>query len=84
MNPYHFKGQSRILEAPHSYDHKAHGECGGLPVRFVDGGCLSVWKPSANELATLNADGGVVLFVLGLQPVTSMGVCEAEQILVEA
>lgn len=84
MTPMHFVGQSRVLEAPPGYDHEANGECGGLPVMFTNGGCASVWKPSPEELAQLNAGGGIVIWLMGGQPVMSVGACAKESLLVEA
>ena len=85
MTPYHFTGQERVLEAPPGYDHEARGECGGLPVLFTeDGGVVSVWKPTPEELATLNRGGGVVLHVIGGQPPVALGVTGPEQLLVPA
>lgn len=42
---------------------------------------ISIWKPSAEELAVLNAGGGVELIVLGTtHPVVSLGVAPAEEL----
>lgn len=82
MIPHHFAGQDRVLEAPAGYDHENQGECGALPVAFVDGGCLSVWKPTPEELAMLNAGGGVTLWVSGPQPIVAMGTTPAASLIV--
>lgn len=84
MMPHHFIGQHRVLEAPKGYDHKAQGECIGLPVRFDAGTVISVWKPSEEDLARLNAGGGIVLGVLGGQPPVWLETCEASVLLVAA
>lgn len=84
MTPQHFVGQDRVLEAPADYDHAALGECGGLPVRVVSGGCMSVWKPTPEELDFLANGGGVVIWVMGLQPVMSVGACGKSALLVPA
>ncbi|MDX2277756.1 MAG: hypothetical protein NW206_20075 [Hyphomonadaceae bacterium] len=81
MTPWHFVGQERVLEAPSQWDHKTEGECGALPIRVVDGGCLSVWKPSPEELATLNAGGAVTSWTQGPQRVHALGVCGPESLL---
>lgn len=92
MIPYHFTGEERVLEAPKGYDHEANGECVGLPVIFMrEGdeaetiiGCTSVWKPTPEQLATLNRGGGVVLHVLGRQPPVMLDAVGPEQLLVPA
>jgi hypothetical protein len=72
--PYHFDGQERVLEAPGGYDHEKDGECVGLPVRFERDGegrifaVSSMWKPTPEQLATLNAGGAVQLTCWGGQP----------------
>ena len=90
MIPHHFHGQSRVLEAPEGWDHKEQGECVGLPVRYereTDGrvwGCTSAWKPTAEELAALNAGGAVLVTCVGGQPPMMIGACEADCLLVSA
>lgn len=84
MNPYHFHGQHAVLEAPRDWDHETEGECGGLPIRMLDGGCLSVWKPTPEELEKLNSGGAVTVWVAGHQPVMSLGACDSASLLVEA
>lgn len=82
MTPHYFAGQDRVLEAPEGYDHENLGECGALAVAFVDGGCLSVWKPTPEELEMLNSGGGVTLWVAGPQPVVAMGTVPAEALII--
>lgn len=88
MIPYHFVGQSRVLEAPKGYDHEANGECIGLPVMFEHAGdaitCCSVWKPTPEQLAQLNAGGAVLLRVWGGQPPVSLDTLSGDCLLVPA
>jgi hypothetical protein len=85
MIPQYFHGAQRTLEAPQGWDHKVQGECGGLPVMRDGSALVSVWKPSAEELEMLNRGGGVVLSLLvSGHPVTAVGVCPPETILVSA
>jgi hypothetical protein len=69
--PYHFVGQSRVLEAPQGWDHDRDGECIGLPVLIEhQGGVVafkSVWVPTPEQLAQLNGGGAVLLTCLGGQ-----------------
>lgn len=82
MIPHHFEGQDRVLEAPAGYDHEANGECIGLPVKFERDeqgriwGVTSMWKPTAEQLATLNAGGAVVLTCWGGQPPVALDACD--------
>ena len=84
MKPTITRGATNNFQAPGNWD-PAFGECGDLQVRMevfsedknklVE--CLSTWKPSAEELAHLNA-GGVIevgLCVLN-QPVMRVGVVD--------
>lgn len=84
MKPYHFHGQTHVLEAPKGWDHEAEGECIGLPVRIEDGVSYSVWKPSDEDLARLNAGGGVVVAVHGGQPPIWTDTLPADSLLVSA
>lgn len=71
MEPVKFEGANVTYTAP---------GCGDLPTRAeAEKGRLSVtscWKPSAEELAILNAGGCVCLNILGGQPPVSMWVQE--------
>lgn len=83
MTPMFFHGHTNVIGAPEGWDHKAQGECDPLPVQAHDGGLLSVWKPSAEELAVLVKGGGITIN-LGTfaQPVMGVGVCAPECLLV--
>ncbi len=87
MTPHHFKGEESVLEAPPAYDHHGPlGEIVGLPVQFFSGafrGYRSVWRPSPEELALLNAGGGIMLDVIApaVFPV-ALNVCEPSDVLV--
>lgn len=89
MTPYHFIGQDRVLEAPDGYDHKSNGECVGLPVKVdkLPSGMpivSSVWRPTPEQLMTLQRGGAVVLTVWGGQPPVALDVTGPEQLLVPA
>lgn len=61
MDFVQFPEANRNLGAPAGM---SAAECGTLPV-YADGRqCISYWMPSANELAALNAGGGLYLGVL--------------------
>lgn len=84
MKAHHFIGQTHVLEAPREHDHQADGEIYGLPVKqltHADGrhwGWESVWKPSPEQLATLNAGGGCVVRWAGGQPPMDVDTCAPE------
>ncbi len=88
MIPYHFIGQSRVLEAPDGYDHQKNGECVGLPVRFERLGdyltSKSVWKPTPEQLAVLNEGGAIELTVIGGQPPVMLDAVRGDCLLVPA
>lgn len=76
------KGKTRSLGAPPDWD-ESKGTCETLPVRDVQtdiGHCMiSAWKPSAEELAALNAGQAVHLWVYGIaHPVVSVTVGDTE------
>lgn len=68
MIPRRIAGATHNLGAPAGWDPARDGHCGVLPVRAVDGTCLSAWEPTPDELAILNAGGSVILQVVGSQP----------------
>lgn len=86
-------GQTHVLEASPDYDHRtgALGEISALPLVYLSTeaghllGYRSVWKPSPEQLALLNAGGGVVFDVCApdVYPIAA-DVCPAEFVLVEA
>jgi hypothetical protein len=68
MIPRRIAGATHHLGAPRGWNPETDGHCGVLPVRAVDGVCLSAWEPTPDELAILNAGGSVILQVAGWQP----------------
>ena len=72
-----FEGVTNIAKAPPDWDEEKYGPCADLPVQIADGYCRSIWKPSPEQLAILNAGGGFVLDIVGnKQPVVAVNVCE--------
>jgi hypothetical protein len=63
MKPVEFEGQTGLLAPPPG---TPRGECGALPVLRQPWGFASVWKPTPEELAVLNAGGHVRLAVHGI------------------
>lgn len=70
MRSVRVSGATNLFGAPKNWDDSKYGPCGGLPVRvnlWPEGSnsataltqCTSAWKPSATELALLNAGGAV-------------------------
>lgn len=81
MNPTQHKTSNRVLGAPVGWDQK-DVPCGAIAIRDgVEGTLRTVtthWRPSAEELALLNAGGLVTLTVPGISmPPAAIGV-EAE------
>lgn len=65
MKPVEFEGQNVLLSPPAG---SPRGTCGALPVlRLDDAGVvwISIWRPSSEDLAALNAGGHVRLAVHG-------------------
>lgn len=65
------KGATHNPGAPHGWS-EANGPCGTLPIIFRRDGpgnleSVSAWKPTADELRTLNEGGFVILSVIGWQ-----------------
>lgn len=78
MNRHQHPSNNGVLGAPAGWD-QAELPCGALPITRtdVDGrpAIVSFWKPTAEELAMLNAGGSVALWVLGhTMPPVSMEV----------
>lgn len=79
MKVVEFAGQTKILNPPDHWNQDIIA-CGGLPVRIVVSEKInlasftSCWKPTAGELAELNAGGVVTLTILGQShPVVHVG-----------
>lgn len=62
MKPVEFEQQDILLGPPKGSE---RGTCGALPIQFVDGTMQSYWKPSPEDLKTLNEGGHVRLCVHG-------------------
>jgi len=60
---------TRVLGAPSDWDKSKQGACCGLPIQDMDTsagpGMMSLWEPTPDELARLNAGAKVSLIVLG-------------------
>jgi hypothetical protein len=71
MEPVEFEGQTLVLRPPRNWNETQPVKCGGLPIQRTEiqgVPCLiSHWKPSAEDLAALNAGGVVSLVVYGVQ-----------------
>lgn len=79
MDYVNFRGVNAVLRAPKNWDTAANGPCGDLPVCAHDHGLTSVWKPSPEELAALNAGGGVMLTIASsVHPPVMMQVIDFE------
>lgn len=79
MRPVNFLGVTRILGPPANWDPAELGPCDELPIRQDGFTIESVWRPTPEELATLNRGGGVRLTVVGAQhPVVSLDAVEPE------
>jgi hypothetical protein len=71
MQPATIKGATHAPGAPRGWT-EANGPCGALPIIYRKDAhgndeCVSAWKPTAEELAQLNAGGFVILSVTGWQ-----------------
>lgn len=69
MRPTQHPSNNRVLGAPTGWD-QADLPCGAIAITDVvlDGGqpaVMTFWRPSADELATLNAGGLVSLAIFG-------------------
>ena len=68
MNRHEHPSNNAVLGAPKGWDQAAL-PCGALPVTRTEAEgqpCIaSYWKPTAEELAALNAGGLVALWVIG-------------------
>lgn len=82
MRPVKVKDQNADFGKPLDWDESVMGPCGSLPLRREVQGSgghayashFSNWKPSADELARLNAGGVVELECCGVQPAVSVAV----------
>lgn len=80
MRPIKFEGYNALFGAADGWDEKSRGAVGTLCVRreyhpepnLIT--CTSMWKPSKEELALLNAGGSVALTCAGGQPTVMMDV----------
>lgn len=73
MIPQRYPGRTTDFGKPIDWIDELDGRCGVLPVEVVDDVrvgrvCQSYWKPTAAELATLNAGGVIRLGIYGGQP----------------
>lgn len=67
MKPQNFNQANQFLGAPENWDEEKFGKCEVLPVCYMNGRSVSMWKPTARELQILNEGGVVVLHVVGWQ-----------------
>lgn len=72
---------TRRLKAPPDWDEEKNGKCDTLPITdAVHNGLpcvMSFWKPTAEELAHLNANGQLMLQIVGKSmPPVIVGVIE--------
>lgn len=74
MRPVEIDGATHMFGAPKAWLAERHGECGMLPVRRDGDTYASAWRPSADDLAVLQAGGAIVLTVYGLQPPVALAV----------
>lgn len=68
MNRHQHPSNNGVLGAPEGWN-QAELPCGALPITRMEAdghpAVVSFWKPTAEELAMLNAGGSVALWVLG-------------------
>ncbi len=65
----------RRLGAPQNWNHETEGICYSLEIWDRDGFMISGWRPTANELAKLNAGEPLWLHIQGqAHPVVAMTV----------
>lgn len=83
MRPVPIRDSNANFAKPKDWDEAVHGPCGSLPIRRQASGNAdqkpymehsSNWKPSAEELAALNAGGVVEILCCGFQPAMSVSV----------
>jgi len=78
MEKCRVRNQNTDFGKPVDWDESKDGACGTLPIRCEQIGRrqyhFSNWRPSAVELAELNAGGVVELCCVGVQPPVSLGV----------
>lgn len=64
MLPLRIEGANVVMKAPPGKE----GEVRDLHALVAEGCCVSAWEPTPEELATLNAGGSVLLWIMGHQP----------------
>lgn len=76
MTPAVIANWTKVFGKPKDWDEEKLGRCVDLHVRIKpeQRTCESAWRPSAEELAALNAGGVVVLSVVGGQPPVMLSV----------
>jgi hypothetical protein len=84
MNAVPITGCTRLLNKPADWDEERDGPCGSLAIRdeTLHGSAVmvSAWKPSAADIAKLQAGGLVMLYVVGtIHPPCGMEVADAGQ-----
>lgn len=77
MRPTQHPSNNRVLGAPKGWDQKEL-PCGALPITDMVyeniPHVVSFWRPTADELAVLNAGGTVALWITGhTMPPVSLG-----------
>lgn len=78
MTPIPFPAATHVFKAPSQWDSEQHGPCVDLHVMVTDGVYTSAWKPSTDELMTLNEGGLIYLSVIGGQPPVAISVGQNE------
>ena len=78
MNRHQHPTNNAVLGAPKGWD-QGEVPCGALPITRTESDGLpcvvSYWRPTADELAALNAGGSIALWVVGVtMPPVSLSV----------
>lgn len=89
MTPDHINNATHHFGPPQDWNDERDGRCGSLWVRQSDEPSgrtvfASAWRPTAEELAALNAGGVVVVEVFGGQPPIMISVEQGFELGVEA
>ena len=78
MRPVNFEGATHTFTKPRDWDRERDGDCFDLPVMVVrlpeTRECVSMWKPTADELKRLHAGGFIRLGIVGGQPPVMLSV----------
>jgi len=75
MNSIPLEKPDRRLGAPSNWNHETDGICHTLDIWDRDGFMISGWRPSAAELAKLNAGEPLFLHIRGtVHPVVALSV----------